>query len=265
MKIKSLVSLGAVSVGAVSILASATAAHAAALEGRFSIAPFNENGQDAGVNFIGTGITFSDGDPLTEFDFVPSVDVVDNGMGGFELPGGGTTGAIIELNATPLNPLNPDTSPNDFSAFVSDIGTIQDLGLDELLDINNNGNPLADFIVIDDAFSFELAFVEEPEYTNTGSGTTVSVGVRGTVTNLFDGSFDESFGVGTFSVDFAGLNPNQVRGLFDEPGELSEALSPTSYSANFVVREAVPESSNVLGLLALGLGGIAFIANNKRR
>lgn len=235
--------------------------NAAALQGRVGINPVNQGGLAAGVNLIGTGVTDPNGNPLTDFDFVPPED-------GNPLVNGGTTGAVIELNANPVNLSNP-TSPNDFLPFVTDEGTIKDLTLAEIQAVNG-GAPLEEFLLIPDAFSFRLEQVNFPQYTFNNTGTTVSVGVEGTFFNLSDGSNDTSSGVGTFSVDFAGLEPDEVRNLFDEPGELSSEFSPTTYSSNFVAIAndddtgvVVPEASNLIGLLVIGLSGAGAIARKK--
>lgn len=255
MKLKSYISLGIASAAAV--LSGANAAEAAALQGRVGINPVNDNGDAAGVNLIGTGITGPNGNPLTVFDFVPPEDPN-------TLVTGGSTGAVIELNANNLDPTDPNT-PNDFAPFITDTGTIQDLGLEEITDIT----AIEEFISIPGAFSFQLESLNFPEYTFDGGGTTVSVGVTGTFFNISDGTNDASDGVGTFSVDFAGLEPEQVRALFDEQGEISEAFNPTTWSSNFVATAeqppngVVPESSNLLGLLVIGLGGATMLVRKK--
>lgn len=239
----------------------ASNSNAAALQGRVGINPVNQGGLAAGVNLIGTGVTDPNGNPLTDFDFVPPED-------GNPLLNGGTTGAVIELNANPVNTSNP-TSPNDFLPFVTEEGTIQDLTLAETQAIVG-GAPLEDFILFPGAFSFQLEQVNFPQYTFDGSGTTVSVGVEGTFFNLSDGSNDASVGVGTFSVDFAGLEPDEVRELFDEPGELSNQFSPTTYSSNFVATaptppRPTPEPGSILSLLAVGLIGSGSVFKRKNR
>lgn len=230
----------------------ASSSQAAALQGRVGINPLNQNGLAAGVKLIGTGVVDTNGNPLTSFDFVPPDD-------GNPLQNGGTTGAVIELNANPIDSVNP-TSPNDFLPFVTDSGTIQDLTLAEI-GVINGGAPLDDFILVPDAFSFQLEQVNLPEYSFDGGGTTVSIGVKGTFFNLSDGSNDTSSGVGTFSVDFAGLEPDEVRELFDEPGEIPAGFSPATYSSNFVAiaptpdTATTPEPASILGLLVVGLMG----------
>lgn len=259
---KNLQHLSKISIVAIGLtLGFASNSNAAALQGRVGINPVNQGGLAAGVNLIGTGVTDPNGNPLTDFDFVPPED-------GNPLVNGGTTGAVIELNANPVNSSNP-TSPNDFLPFVTDEGTIKDLTLTEIQAVNG-GAPLEEFLLLPDAFSFRLEQVNFPQYTFNNTGTTVSVGVEGTFFNLSDGSNDESSGVGTFSVDFAGLEPNEVRALFDEPGELSSAFSPTTYSSNFVALAnnddtgvVVPEASNLLGLLVIGLSGASVITRKK--
>lgn len=257
MSHKLYLSLGIASLAA---LVGASSSQAAALDGRVGVNPFNEGGQPAGLNIIGTGLTAPNGDPLTSFDFVPPEDP--------GLPSGGTTGAVIELNAN-----QREGGRNDFAPFVADTGTIQDLSIEEIGAINA-GTPLDDFILTPGAFSFQLAQVNFPVYTDTTEGTTVSVGVEGTFFNLSDGSNDASPGIGTFSVDFAGLDPDEVRALFDEPGELSEDFSPTTYSSNFVATEEdvpppppgerVPEASNLLGLLVVGFGGATMLMRKSK-
>lgn len=233
----------------------ASNANAAALQGRVGVNPLNQGGVEAGVNLIGTGVIDPNGNPLTDFDFVPPED-------GNPIVNGGTTGAVIGLNANPSDTSNPPGS-NDFQPFVTEEGTIQDLTLAEIQAVNS-GSALDEFILFPDAFSFQLEQVNFPEYTFDGDGTTVSIGVEGTFFNLSDGSNDASNGVGTFSVDFAGLEPDEVRELFDEPGELSSQFNPTTYSSNFVATAnnnnnvVVPEASNLLGLLVIGLSGFAI-------
>ena len=131
------------------------------------------------------------------------------------------------------------------------------------------------FILIPGAFSVTLTDVEASQYTFDGSGTTISVGVAGDFINLSDGSGDVSTGVGTFSVDFAGLTIAETQALFDEAGEVPEGFTPGTWSSNFVVTaeedvtppgptpEDVPEASNLLGLLVIGLGGASMLIRKK--
>lgn len=259
---KNLQNISRISILAIGLtLGLANNSNAAALQGRVGINPFNQGDLAAGVNLIGTGVTDPDGNPLTDFDFVPPED-------GNPLVNGGTTGAVIELNANPVNTSNP-ASPNDFLPFVAEEGTIKDLTLAEIQAIGG-GAPLEEFILVPGAFSFQLEQVNFPQYTFDGSGTTVSIGVEGKFFNLSDGSNDASSGVGTFSVDFAGLEPDEVRALYDEPGELSGEFAPTTYSSNFVAIAndddtgvIVPEASNLLGMLVIGLSGVSAIARKK--
>jgi hypothetical protein len=247
MGIKSYISLGAVSLA---VLAGADSAQAAALQGRVGINPPSPvpGGEGTGVRFIGTGLTVPGTDfPATDFDFLP--------------PAGGGIGPVVELNANPLN------GENDFLPFVGFTGSIQDITAAQIFGIVG-GATLPDFINIPGAFSVTLTDVENPEYTFDGGGTTVSLGVTGDFINLSDGSGDVSFGVGTFSVDFAGLTIAETQALFDEPGEIPTDFDPGTWSSNFEVvaevpTEVVPEASNLLGLFVIGLGGATVLARKK--
>lgn len=247
MNLKSYLSLG---VASVAVLTGAGAAEAAALAGRVGINPPSPvGGEETGVILIGTGETVPGSNvPATDFDWVPPV--------------GGGTGDIVEINANPL-----DTGENDFEPFIGFNGDIQDITNSQILPIAAGATTLPNFIVIPDAFSITLTGVAIPEYSFDGSGTTVSVGVNGDFINLSDGSNDVSQGVGTFSVDFAGLSIAETQALFDEPGEIPEGFSPGTYSSNWVVEAevppVVPEASNLLGLLVVGLGGATMLARKK--
>ena len=257
MKLKSYISLGIASAAAV--LGGANAAEAAALQGRVGINPPSPvNGIGSGVILSGTGTSIPGTDlPATNFDFVPPVN--------------GGTGAVVELNANPIN------GENDFAPFIGETGDIQDISNDQILAIAGGATQLDDFILIPGAFSVTLTDVEASEYTFDGSGTTVSVGVAGDFINLSDGSGDVSSGVGTFSVDFAGLTIDETQELFDEPGEVPEGFTPGTWSSNFVVTAddvppqppqppvppTVPEASNLLGLLVIGLGGASMMIRKK--
>ena len=265
-KMKKLNKISQLAVAAIGLSFSVAAdANAAALQGRVGINPLTipSSGVQAGVNIIGSGLTLGDIDPtvtgaeadfpVTSFDFVPPENT--------DTPTtGGTTGSIFELNA------NPENGFNDFLPFVTQIGAIQDLSLNEIIAINT-GTPLDDFIVIPNAFSFQLTQVNAPTYDFDGGGTTVSIGVAGNFFNLNDGSNDISSGVGTFSVDFGGLTPEQTRELFDEAGELPAGFTPATWSSNFVAlapaAPTTPEASNLLGLLVLGLGGALTLKGRK--
>ena len=254
MKLKSYISLGIASAAAV--LGGANAAEAAALQGRVGINPPSPVGGEAsGVILTGTGTNIPGTDlPATNFDFVPPVN--------------GGTGAIVELNANAL-----PTGENDFAPFIGETGDIQDISNDQILAIASGATELDNFILISDAFSVTLTNVEASEYTFDGSGTTVSVGVAGDFINLSDGSGDVSTGVGTFSVDFAGLSIAETQALFDEAGEVPEGFTPGTWSSNFVVTAEddvtppgptpVPEASNLLGLLVIGLGGASMMIRKK--
>ncbi|GAB4528792.1 MAG: hypothetical protein Tsb0014_10350 [Pleurocapsa sp.] len=240
---KNLSSLSFVGLLTAGFLTGVSSAQAAALTGGVSFRP----GDDGGVILTGTGVTDPDGDPLTDFDFVPPV--------------GGGTGVIVELNSgTP--------GPNDFEPFEGFSGAITDLTLAQTALISPD-NPLVGFIDIANGFRFDLEQISFPDYSTTSvgsiiTGTTVSIGVSGQFVNTSDGSNDVSRGVGSFSVDFAGQTPDQVRALFDQGGEV---FGPNSYSATFVAFEqpiAVPESSNVVALLALGLGGATLIKRKNK-
>jgi hypothetical protein len=251
MGLKSHLSLG---IASLAVLAGASSAQAASLEGRFGINPPTIPGVQTGISFIGTGQVDPNGNPLTDFDFVP--------------PSGGGNGAVVEINANPA-----PNGGNDFVPFIGETGTALDLTVADLLPITTGSATLPNFIEIPGAFSITLTEVQFPQYTFDSSGTTVSIGVGVDVVNLSDGSGDVSSGVGTFSVDFAGLDPDQTRALFDEPGEIPDQFNPGTWSSNFVVQgvdvppppgEAVPEASNLLGLLAIGLGGATMLLRKNK-
>ena len=256
MKLKSYISLG---IASAAVLGGANAASAASLEGRVGINPPNPvNGIGSGVILTGTGFDIPGTDlPATDFDFVP--------------PENGGTGAVVELNANPLN-----TGENDFAPFIGDLGDIQDVTALEINQVLTGGETIPNFINIPDAFSVTLTDVEPSEYTFDGSGTTVSIGVVGDFINLSDASNDVSQGVGTFSVDFAGLTIAETQELFDEAGEVPEGFTPGTWSSNFIVTAEeedvtppppgptpVPEASNLLGLLVIGLGGASMLVRKK--
>ena len=249
MNLKSYIALGAASAA---ILGGANAASAAALQGRVGINPPSPApGEQSGVIFIGTGITVDNDEgqtvPLTNFDFVPPVD--------------GGVGTVVELNANPL-----PTGENDFAPFVGQTGDILDF---EAAALTPGDFPVEDFINLPGAFSVSLTSVDFPVYSEDDGGTTVAIGVTGDFINLADGSNDVSQGVGTFSVDFAGLTIAETQALFDEPGEIPEQFSPGTWSSNFVVTAQppgvtpVPEASNLLGLLVVGLGGASMLIRKK--
>jgi hypothetical protein len=251
MGLKSRLSLG---IASLAVLAGASSAQAASLEGRFGINPPTIPGVQTGISFTGTGqsATNADGDivPLTDLDFVP--------------PSGGGNGAVVEINANP-----GPTGENDFVPFIGQTGTALDLTVAQLLPITQGATTLPNFIEIPGSFSIELTGAELPLYSFDNSGTTVSIGVGINVRNLADGSGDLSSGVGTFSVDFAGLTIDETKALFDEPGETPDQFNPGTWSSNFVVAEVhnnvvVPEASNLLGLLAIGLGGATMLVRKNK-
>lgn len=249
MKLKSYISLG---IASAAVLGGANAASAAALQGRVGINPPNPDaGGATGVVFTGTGTDAPNGSPLTDLDFVPPRNAGSDGEG-----------PVVELNANPL-----PTGENDFAPFIGELGDIQDVTAAELVAIAG-GDTLENFITIGNEFSVTLTDVEFPVYTFDGGGTTVSIGVEGDFINLSDGSGDVSQGVGTFSVDFAGLTIAETQELFDEPGEVPEEFTPGTWSSNFIVTAdappAVPEASNLLGLLVIGLGGASMLARKKK-
>lgn len=240
-----LVFLSTVSAG---MLAHIDAAQAALLGGvSFSPVP----AVDSGVLFSGTGVNAPGTiNPLTDIDFTPPID--------------GGNGIIVELSAGV-------PEPDDFLPFIGEEGTIQDVTVAESESITPT-SPLVGFINIPNAFRFDLENIGFPSYDGGGGdGTTISIRVEGKFVQLFDdpetlendiGSV--SIGVGTFSADFAGLSIDETRALFDEPGE---QFGPNSYSATFVATEqAIPESSNLVTLLGLGLiGGVMIIRQRKHQ
>ena len=251
MSLKSYLALGGASVA---VLFGAGAAEAAALQGRVGINPPSPvGGEPSGVVFTGTGITDPTGIPLADLDFVP--------------PPEGGTGAVVELNANPL-----PSGENDFAPFIGQTGTINDITVNQLLAVGSGSTTIPGFINIPGAFDFTLTDVEFPVYTFDGTGTTVSIGVTGNFINLSDGSNDVSSGTGTFSVDFADLTIAETQALFDEPGETPEEFNPGTWSSNLVATAEtpvtppvtpVPEASNMLGLLVIGLGGATILARKK--
>ncbi|VEP13267.1 exported hypothetical protein [Hyella patelloides LEGE 07179] len=232
-------------------------ANAAALQGRVGINPPGEDGVESGVVFTGTGIIDPNGNPLTDFDFTP--------------PTGGDVGAVVEINANPFNGFD------DFASFVGNNGTIQDVtaeellalgGLDDTFTPTGEPTPIPNFIEFPDAFSFTLEGVSAPQYSFNSGDTTVTISAFGKFINLSDGSLDESNGRGTFSVDFAGKSIAETRALFDMPGEVPDEFNPGTWSSNFVAfsdnpPEVVPEASNLLGLLAVGLVGSGSLFKRK--
>ncbi|MGB5596951.1 MAG: hypothetical protein WBM62_23380, partial [Crocosphaera sp.] len=153
-----------------------------------------------------------------------------------------------------------------------------------LIDVPGTFAPVENFLTVgvlpdgtaaEGGFVIDLLDLSIPVYSSDSGGTTVSVGV-----DIRARKLDEnrevitdpdlaSFGTGTFSIDFSGLTPDQVSELFDEPGELA-SLDPSgdptvfSYSASFeLTSKNVPESSNLIALVGLGLGG-TLLAYNRR-
>ncbi len=249
----------------------------ASLEGIFSINPFVQGGQVGGVLLEGTGLTVpSNGGqtagqqvPVTNIDFLPP-----SGPGNPSVPG---SGAIIEVNGT-----------DDFAQFQSWTGTILDLAVPSaacavcVFNETNTalfpGSPVPQWIRIDTnqgspgspssgglgGFIANLDFLAGPEYTVGLTGTTVVIPTSITVfkldTNGMITGDPSSSGIGTLSADFVGFTgPNaiaNVQALFNSPGEMSGVVRP--FSAQFiVVKEDVPEPASVLGLMMLGLGGVA--------
>lgn len=249
-----------VSIASIAALLGATSAQAAALQGAVGINPPSPEpgGESTGVILIGTGVTVGDviGDPtdttpLTDLDFAPPTD------GGF--------GPVVELNANPVT--TPTGTFNDFDNFVGFTGTILDIPLETALTLSP-GTPLENAIVINDpdpAFAFDLTSLGAPVYSQDATGTTISLSLEGIFRNLSDGSNDISFGVGTASVDFAGLTIEETQALLDEDGEIPDQFNPGTWSSNFIVTAApVPEASNILGLLVIGLGGASVLARKKK-
>lgn len=269
--------LGAASLG---IIAPAEAS----LIGRVSINP-EVNG---GVILEGIGLTAPNSqNPLTNIDFTP--------------PENGGVGGVIEINAP---------TDSDFRPFIGWTGNFKDLvfpagvctecektgavipNLPPNTPFNPSGNPtppVLEFARIDDVgfgsdvpgsggFVFDLLSFGNPVYTeaSTPEGTTTTISIsafaqarkldeNGNITNDLP-----SLGTGNLSADFAGLTADEVRALFDEPGEipLDTNGNPIEfpYSSEWVfAKPNVPESSNTVGLIALGFAGATMAFAKKRK
>lgn len=236
---------GGVALLAASVLTSASPAKAAflgAYDGTFNLLPTLGNNQ--GLIFTGTGLTPDDvggtgTEPLPDIDFVEPIN-------------DGTGDIVLSAAA------------GDFTNFPVISVSIQDLCLPGTPNACTGATfppPSFDWFEATAADGSQFKFIADvisfPEYSQQGNNTSVSVGVSGRVVNLLDPT-QISTGFANFSSDFAGRSISQVQALFDEPGE---SFGPQNWSADFVVSApSVPESSNSIGLLVLGLvgGGLAL-------
>lgn len=247
--------VGGLAVASASLLSNVNPAQAAALTGRVFVNP----AVGGGVIFEGSGQTAPGGSPLTGFDFLP--------------PENGGTGAVLELNAS-SNDTPPVTCPggSNFCQYVGGVGTINDLSIGDLTSLPNDN-----FIVINKdgsvgggtgvAFEFDLVDLAFPSYVEStlpdGTvSTTVSLAFEGIFTHVGDGSNDTSFGIANVSADFEGFNIAQTQALFDEDGE---DFGPINYSISIRASANIPESSNIVGLLAFGLVGSAFVIGKRKK
>jgi hypothetical protein len=238
MKIINVTSIvGGLAIVTAGLLSNMNPAEAAALQGGVSFGPTVGNGN--GVTFIGTGIFAPDTvTPLTDIDFA--------------LPALTGTGSITQTAAGTPPPL-------DFQVFTGDVVTIKDLKVFGSPNAQPGTTfppfPITDFIVNTGKYAIDIYSVSFPTYSTQGGSTTVSIGTTAKVRNLLDGG-SVSEGTLTFSADFAGKDIAATRALFDTAGE---SFGPNSWSATGVFQASVPESSNVVGLLAFGLVGSGFM------
>ncbi|NES87100.1 MAG: hypothetical protein F6K10_40500 [Moorea sp. SIO2B7] len=115
---------------------------------------------------------------------------------------------------------------------------------------------------------FDLTEIVDVDYVDTGTGVTTGLGVKG----FFYGSDDESvktFGTGVFSadIDYGTIDGvNNFAEYIDYISTEGNKVENIAFSGDFVIpAEAVPEASNIAGLLAFGLAGCAFIARKRKQ
>lgn len=243
MKFNSYLAVGLASVG---IFTGAGVASAATLTSELSISGI--------VDATGLGAFSTGGAPLTSFEFEDIDSTLD-----------GTTGEFLINDGT--GPLFTVFDPTPFQG-----GTIKNLPIngqfapvDDFLDFSFDANSGVDTM---NNATFDLDTIGEPTQLDTGIGVTTSFSVTG-VFETDQGDFD---GVGTFSADISydaidGVsNFNEYIDFLSVPGNTIERIT---FSADFVVEqevaEAVPEASNLVGLLGLGLLGGTLISRKNRK
>ena len=243
---------------------------------------FNPSGTPGAVRLEGTNYVDAAGNPLTNIDFTPPI--------------GGPNGNIITIDAP---------SGSDFEAFEGWKGTISDLYIPPFdnggVAFPSDANPrVRDFIVIDQrsgargngvvdgaelsGFAMDFVYLDFPVYTAVGGSTAVSLpwelqvykldangnriedqnqGLPNDYTQIYPNKVQ-----GAISATFAGLSPDEVRALFDEPGEFSETFT---YDINLesiplskvFPQNVVPEPTTILSSLLLFGGGALKLKNRK--
>lgn len=269
-------SLAAIPLVGVVAMAGAMPAQAS-LEGSFGINPFTTGSDQAGgITLEGTGITAPNGVPLTNIDFLPP-----EGPGVPAVPG---NGAIVEV-----------TGNGDFAQFQNWTGTVLDLAFDSSVCgtcIYNETNsavfpntpgapgPVARWLSItedpgegtpgnfDGGFTARLDNLLAPRYIQGPTGTTVVIDTFLTIFKLDEDGVitgdDPSTAIGTISGDFVGLTSAEVQAEFTDPGQLfPNDVSSATWSGSFVASKDditdIPEGSNLISLLGLGLAGASSL------
>ena len=247
MKINSYLALGAVAAG---VFTGVGAANAATISSELKLS--------GTLDATALGVNGPFGNPLTTFEFDdiggnPNVD----------------TGEFVITEGN--GPLFQVFNPLPFEA-----GTIRDLPIplndptgffpvEDFLDFSFDpltGDPL-------DEAQFNLDTMTDVTAVDTGVGVTTSFSVLGTF-DTAQGTFN---GEGTFSADITYDAIAGVSNFAEYTTFLSTAgnrIEGIAYSADFIVEQevdngVVPESSNVLGLLGLGLLGGTMVASKKRK
>ena len=236
------------------------------------------NPAEAAFIGIGPGLFSFDGtaaivvelnDPLAgpSAGFTTMVDFGNNGMGNPDTQ---------SIDLAKLNELAPNGT-GAFASFLAEGGTvtIQDLtytvpafapgspppSVSAIVPEFLNLNPSTGVGGVPGDDTFDLETVSLPSFNAVpGFGTILAIGGGG-VFNSSQNPPSSQPGVGLFTLQFPGLTPVQVQQLFATGGTIVQTYS-ASFQKDDVV--AVPESSNMLGLLALGGIFSVGIAKGKR-
>jgi len=181
-----------------------------------------------GVNITGSDATSQ----FSNFDFQP--------------------GSIVEVNANPL-----PTGENDFAQFIGMTGLIKDITGADILAINA-GNVFEDFIVVPDAFTFDLEVVDTPVFIETAFSTTGQLSAFG---SFYDVYGNRTSGELNFSADFAGFTLAETVSLVQSDNEFVATWSLNALAE--LEATDVPEAS--LGFFTIGLLIIAMAAKLRQR
>jgi hypothetical protein len=197
------------------------------------------------------GILDGDGNLIgTEFDFVPSDDVVvpggfgkiDIAFGSSNVPGNG------------FQSFDPEVVGDDVEGQIKDISIFADgttnppLFVDDFIVLDGNADGSGD---ADTTFRLEKVDLI-PTFQEAGDDLVVTIGTEGTWFSP-DGEFKGSIIFTSQIVD------ETKEGLFDKLETGIEVRPAKGFSADANAVEVVPEPTTTLGaFLALGLGGLSF-------